>query len=53
MTPGPMPSRPLLIGLTARLMHQPPASADRLDQLRAGWDVALDFAERITVLVLR
>lgn len=27
-----------------RRKHQPPVSADPLDQLRAGWDVALDFA---------
>lgn len=27
-----------------RRKHQPPASADPLEQLRAGWDVALDFA---------
>lgn len=27
-----------------RRKQQPPASADPLDQLRAGWDVALDFA---------
>jgi AcrR family transcriptional regulator len=27
-----------------RRKHQPPASADPLEQLRAGWDVALEFA---------